>query len=174
MPMRLRIYTVVMPILAAVACAQDTPPAQPKQPAESGAPSKAGSDRPQEVKTQTYSGTLIDASCAGSGPAAATTSTSSKGSAGSSPDSAAATSSADRSAGSGSSPSCAVAAGTTQFALKTKDGNTVRFDDVGNARVQEAMKTHKKWTESASASKAIHVKASGVLNGDKLTVLSID
>jgi hypothetical protein len=43
----------------------------------------------------------------------------------------------------------------------------VRFDDVGNARVQEAMKTHKKWSDSASASKAIHVKANGVLNGEK-------
>src|SRR5260370_8441581 len=84
MPMRLPIYTVAMPILAAVAFAQDTPPAQPKQPAESTAPSKAGSDRPQEVKTQTYSGTLIDASCAGSGSAATTTSTSSTGSPGSS------------------------------------------------------------------------------------------
>ena len=162
MPMRFPIYTVAIPILTAVAFAQGTPPAQPKQPDESGAPSKAASDRPQEVKTQTYSGTLIDASCAGPGSASTTTSTSS------------ATSSADRSAGSGSNPSCAVAASTTQFALKTKDGNTVRFDDVGNARVQEAMKTHKKWSESASASKAIHVKANGVLNGDKLTVLSVD
>ena len=50
----------------------------------------------------------------------------------------------------------------------------MRFDDVGNARAQEAMKTRKKWSESASASKAIHVKANGVLTGDKLTVLSID
>ena len=176
MLMRLQIYTVAMPILAAVAFAQDTPPAQPKQPAESAAaPSKAGSDRPPEVKTQTYSGILMDASCVGSGSAATTTSTSSTGSTASSADSTAATSSADRSAGSGSNPNCAVAASTTQFALKTKDGNTVRFDDVGNARVQEAMKTHKKWSDSAAtASKPIHVKANGVLNGDKLTVLSID
>ena len=34
MPIRFQIYTVAMPILAAVAFAQDTPPAQPKQPAE--------------------------------------------------------------------------------------------------------------------------------------------
>jgi hypothetical protein len=136
-----------MPILAAVSFAQDTPPAQPKQPAQSSAPAKAGSDRPQEVKTQTYSGILIDASCAGSGSAAKTA---------------------------GGNPGCGVAASTTQFALKTKDGNTVRFDDVGNARMQEAMKAHKKWSDYASASKEIHVKANGVLNGDKLTVLSID
>ncbi len=157
MPMRFPIYTVAMPILAAVAFAQDTPPAQPKQPAESAAHSKAMSDRPQEVKTQTYSGTLIDASCAGSGSAATTSAAPAGGS-----------------AGAGNNSNCAVATSTTQFALKTKDGNTVRFDDVGNARVQEAMKTHKKWSESASTSKPIHVKANGVLNGDKLTVLSVD
>ncbi len=143
MPMRLPIYTVAIPMLAAVAFAQDTPPAQPKQPAESATHAKAGSDRPQEVKTQTYSGTLIDASCAGSGSAATTSAARAGGS-----------------ANSGNS-NCAVATSTTQFALKTKDGNTVRFDDVGNARVQEAMKTHKKWSESASASKPIHVKANG-------------
>lgn len=154
MPLRLTIYTVVMPVLAAVAFAQDTPPAQPKQPATSAAPSKAASDRPQEVKTQTYSGTLIDASCAGS----------------SSSD----TSKTSTAAGSGSTPSCTVATSTTQFAMKTKDGNTMRFDDVGNTRVQEAMKTHKKWSDSASANKEIHVKASGVLNGDKLTLVAIN
>ena len=50
----------------------------------------------------------------------------------------------------------------------------MRFDDVGNTRVQEAMKTHKKWSDSASANKEIHVKASGVLNGDKLTLVAIN
>jgi hypothetical protein len=160
MPMRLPIYTVAMPILVAVAFAQDTAPVQPKQPADRAAPSNAGSDRPQDVKTQTYSGILMDAACAGS--------------TGSSANSTASTSSADRSTGSGSNPGFAVATSTTQFALKMKDGNTVRFDEVGNARVQEAMKTHKKWSGSASASKPIHVKANGVLNGDNLTVLSID
>ena len=173
MPMRLPIYTVALPILAAVAFAQDTPPVQPKQPTESAAPSRAASDHPPELKTQTYSGTLMDASCAGSGSTAATSS-SGTASQGSSAASTAATSSADRSAGSGSSQSCAVAASSTQFALKMKDGNTVRFDDVGNVRVQEAMKTNKKWSDSASASKPISVKASGVLNGDKLMVLSIN
>jgi hypothetical protein len=165
MTMRLPIYTVAIPILAAVAFAQDTPPAPPKQAADSAATAKAGSDRLPEMKTQTYSGILMDASCAGSGSATATASASSTGSTGNSKDSNAAASSAG---------SCSVTTSTTQFALKTKDGNTVRFDDVGNARVQEAMKTHKKWSDSATASKAIRVKANGVLNGDKLTVMSID
>jgi len=156
--MRVRIYTIILPFLAVAAFAQDTPPAQSKQSTASQAPGKTSdkaTDRLPEMKTQTYSGILMDASCAGAGAAPAT-------------------SSAGASAGPGGSQSCTVSTNTTQFAMKMKDGNTVRFDDVGNARVQEAMKTRKKWSGSASANKSIQVKASGVLNGDKLTVLSID
>ena len=138
----------------------------------SGKSGAQGSDRLQEMKTQTYSGTLMDASCAKSGSAGI--SSSSRSSTGSSAGSAASTPSADRSAGSESNQSCTVSASTTQFALKIKDGNTVKFDDVGNLRVQEAMKTRKMWSDSASVSKPIRVKASGVLNGDKLTVLSVN
>jgi hypothetical protein len=180
--MRALIYTVAVPVLSVFAFAQDTPPVQPtgSAPSTSAKSSQAASDKtagqtsgttssPQEMKTQTYSGTLMDVSCAGSGSApASTSSTSSTGSA------TAASSSADRSTGSGANQSCGVSASTTQFALKTKDGNTVRFDDVGNARAQEAIKTHKKWSESATASKPIHVKASGVLNADVLTVVSVN
>jgi hypothetical protein len=147
--MRVRIYTVILPFLAVAAFAQDAPPTQPKQSPTAQAADKTSekaSDRPQEMKTQTYSGILMDASCAGSG-AASTTS---------------------------SAGACAVSTSTTQFAMKMKDGSTVRFDDVGNARVQDVMKTRKKWSNSISANKSIQVKASGVLNGDKLTVLSVD
>ena len=153
--MRVPIYTVVLPILAGLAYAQDTPPAQPKQPAESAQPSA-----PPEMKTQTYSGTLVDASCASSGSATAAP--------------AAATASADRSAGSDNSQGCTVSASTSQFALKMKDGNTVRLDDVGNMRVQDAMKNRKKWGDSAAANKPIQVKFSGIMSGDKLTVLSVN
>jgi len=141
--MRVRIYTVLLPCLAVAAFAQDTPPAKPSQGTAAQAPAKGSekaSDRPQEMKTQKYSGTLMDAACAGGG----------------------------------ASQSCSVSANTTQFAMKMKDGSTVRFDDVGNVRVQEVMKTRKKWSESAAGNKVIQVKASGVLSGDKLTVLSID
>ncbi len=149
--MRAWIYTVALPVLAVVALAQDTPPAQTAKKDTKSA------DTLQEMKTQTYSGTLMDASCAGTSAAAP-----------------ASTSSADRAAGSSGGQSCNVSSSTSQFAMKTKDGKTMNFDDVGNARVQEAMKTHKKWSDSASSSKPIRVKASGVLNGDKLTVLSVD
>jgi hypothetical protein len=129
---------------------------------------------PQEMKTQTYAGTLMDASCAGSSTSSSTASStaSSTSTPAETGATASKTSSADRSAGSGGS--CTVSSSTTQFALKTKDGNTVRFDDIGNTRMQEALKNRKKWSESASANKPIRVKASGVLNGDKLTVVSVN
>jgi len=183
---RVRIYTVAIPFLTAVAFAQDTPPPQPQPPSQQATPSVDGktakdkdknkdkdkskdttagdvsSNRPAEMKTQSYSGTLMDASCAGS--TSATTS--------STP--ATASGSADRAAPSADNASCTVSASTTQFAIKTKDGQTVKFDDVGNMRAQEALKAHKKWTESAAANKPVRVKASGVLNGDVLTVVSIN
>ncbi len=175
--MKLHIYSIALPILAAVGFAQDKPPVQPTQPAStlpartetqekpatiatqsSDKTSGQSADRMQEMKTQTYSGSLVDVSCAG------TPSTS--------------TSSADRTAppspASAGSHSCALSAGASQFALQMKDGQTVRFDDVGNTRAQEAMKNKKKWSESAAANKPVRVKVSAVLSGDKLTVMSID
>jgi hypothetical protein len=147
--MKATIYSIAVPILAAVGFAQDTPPAQPKQPTETAAPAtqsdkttSQSADRLQEVKTQTYSGTLVDASCAGTGSTAAA--------------------------------SCALSGTATQFALQMKDGQTVRFDDVGNTRAQDAMKARKKWADSAAANKPIRVKVGGLMSGDKLTVVSID
>jgi hypothetical protein len=52
--------------------------------------------------------------------------------------------------------------------------NTVRFDDVGNARAVEAMSSHKKWSgPPVTANKPLSVKVSAVMSGDKLTVMSI-
>jgi len=129
---------------------------------------EASNGRLEEMKTQTYSGTLMDASCAGSGSASSTASSTATAAA------SASSASADRSAPAGGDASCPVSASTTQFALKLKDGQAVKFDDVGNMRAQEAFKTRKKWSDSATASKPLHVKASGVLNGDRLTVLSVN
>jgi len=71
------------------------------------------------------------------------------------------------------SQSCSVSSSTSQFALKLKDGRVVKLDDVGNQRVQEAMKNKKKWSSDAAASKPIHATVSGVLNDDRLVVMSI-
>ncbi len=152
--MRLLIYTVAAPLLTAMAFAQATPPAQTQPAAADKTTTKdttAAKDKMAgpatsaiaEMKTQSYSGTLTDASCASSGAA-----------------------SADK--------PCPVSASTTQFALVLKDGTTIKFDDVGNMRTQEAFKSHKKWTDAASASKPVRVKAGGIVNGDKMTVTSIN
>jgi len=173
--MRTLFYTVGLPLLAATAAfAQTTQPATPPStPADTTATkgndksSDKGMDRPQEAKTETYSGTLMDASCAGSGGAATPAPAADKAATAT-----AAKSSANKPADSGSN--CAVSSSTSQFALQTKDGKVVRFDDVGNARVQEIMKTRKGWSDSASANKPIKVKASGLMSGDKLIVLAVN
>jgi len=107
--------------------------------------------QPAELKTQTYKGTLVDASCAG-GTAQAP----------------AANSKADQSQG------CTVSANTKEFALRTKDGQTLKFDAVGNDRAEQAIKNKKKWTEQASSGKPIHATVSANANGDRLTVVAID
>jgi hypothetical protein len=145
------------------------------------------SSNSQEAKTMTYSGTLMDASCAGPGAGspnstasnASSSSSSANSAAGSMPTSGSSTNSADRSSTAGmnagtSAGACAVSSNTTTFALKTKEGTTYRFDEVGNSRVQEAMQKKKKWRDSATANKEIKVKAKGMVSGDKLIVMSVD
>ncbi len=149
------------------------------------------SNKPAEMKTQTYKGVLVDASCAmpqtgstagtsSSSETASTSSTSSSssssaqttGAANRSSDTSAKANSADRSTNAASG-SCAVSANSNQFGLKMKDGRTLRFDMVGNQRAQEELKNKKKWSEAASSGKQINATVSGVINGDKLIVSSI-
>jgi hypothetical protein len=129
------------------------------------------------MKTQNYSGTLADAACATGGaatPAAAASSTASDAAASSATEKPKTTAGdANRATTSDQGQSCSVSASTSQFALKLKDGQIVKFDDVGNLRALEALKSKKKWSDDAASQKPIHASASGVLNGDRLTVLSI-
>ena len=53
------------------------------------------------------------------------------------------------------------------------DGRTVKFDEVGNQRAQDALKSKKKWSDAAGSGKPIHAKTTGVLTGDQLMVVSI-
>jgi hypothetical protein len=135
-----------------------------KTPAQTKASSTAGNqgknENPAELKTQTYKGTLVDASCAGGGATAAAPASQQ-------------TAAADRSAAADSSHGCTLSSSTKEFALRTKDGQTLRFDSVGNDRAEEALRNKKKWSESVSAGKPIQVKVQGAVTGDKLTVLSI-
>jgi len=67
--------------------------------------------------------------------------------------------------------SCPATASTTNFGLVTKDGQVMRFDDVGNTRAQQELKNHPKWT--ANNNKPANVKVRGVATGDTVQVLEI-
>lgn len=67
---------------------------------------------------------------------------------------------------------CSVSSSTTAFAIKTKDGQVLKFDTVGNNRAAEELKT--KWAQNLNAGKPIHAKVSGMINGDMVTVTSVD
>jgi len=145
-----------------------------------------------EVKTQNYKGTLVDATCAGSGgsPSAKAQTGSATAETNAATNSASAdrtskdrassdsTASADtgksKSSGGDQGQACSASSSTTQFALKTKEGRTLAFDEVGNQRAQQTLKEKKKWSEASSAGKPIQAKVSGVVEGDKLTVMSIN
>jgi hypothetical protein len=120
--------------------AQD--PQKPDNPATKTAQTQASTPASQ-LKTQSYKGTLVDVTCAGSGAAA------------------------------DSSHGCPVSASTKEFALRTKDGQTLRFDPVGNDRVAEVLRNKKKWNDLVSAVKPIAVTVNGAVSGEKLTVISI-
>ena len=58
---------------------------------------------------------------------------------------------------------------------RTEDGRVLKFDDVGNSRASEALKTKTKWTTAASNNKQAG-EGEGFRHGhgDTITVLSID
>jgi len=131
----------------------------------------ASSDKPAELKTMTYKGTLVDLACNGGTTNTAST-TPSDTSAASNPASNTASNTASNSANrSASDSSCAVSANTSTFGLKTDQGQTYRFDMVGNQRAQDEFKNNKHW--NTAGSKPLKVKISGVVQGDKLIVSSI-
>lgn len=154
--MRTPLCLAAIPLLAGVAFAQDA------KPADAGHPSAT------EVQTQSYHGTLVDASCSGSRPVGAAVA------APAGADAAGAKQKKHKEDGGDSAGGCSVSSGTSQFALKMQDGRTVQFDSVGNMRTQTALKEKKKWSEAATAGKPIRAKVSGTMTGDKLTVVSVD
>ena len=113
-----------------------------------------------KVATRTFKGDLVSAKCGGNGGTAeAKTAPKNSGE-------------ADRAAAAGDQ-ACSVSTSTSEFALKTKDGRTLPFDQVGNLRTQGALKNNKKWASSASSGKPISAKVNGIENDGKLTVLSV-
>lgn len=118
-----------------------------------------------EMKTMTYKGVLVDMSCAGSS-ASTSTSTSATADRSASPSTSTSSPSSD-------SSNCAVTANSQNLGMKLDNGQTVRFDLVGNQRAQDELKNNKRWNKDVTAGKPVHAKVSGVLNGDKLIVASI-
>jgi len=80
----------------------------------------------------------------------------------------------NRAASADQSQGCQVTSGTKNFALKTKEGQLYRFDDVGNMRAAQELQNKKKWTKDMSDGKPVIAKVSGNLNGDTITVIEID
>lgn len=148
--------TLAMVFVVGTVWAQDSP-----KPADK--PAQAANAAAAELKTQKYKGTLMDASCAGSAAAAPA-----KAEAGASDQKAA------KGAPAGQSSGCTVSATTKEFALRTKDGQTYRFDAVGNDRAVETFKSKKKWSDLSSAGKPIMATVSANQSGDTFTVLSVD
>jgi hypothetical protein len=128
-----------------------------------GAEASAKAVKAPAVATQTYKGTLVDASCAGNVTQKA-------------PAAGAESNAADRTdASKTASQGCALSATTKEFALKTKEGRVLRFDAVGNERAAEALKNKKNWSTAMSAGKPVMAKVGGAsLDGDNLTVTTID
>ena len=177
--MNAQFYFGVLPLFAVVAFAQSSVPPQPTPTAQDSKTAKVpaaptSTNGPAlEMMTKNYSGILVEASCVAAGSATTPAGNSAK----SVPDTTGARSTAgdaDHAATADRGQSCTVTTSTTQFAIKLKDGQIVKLDDVGNQRVQELLKNRKKWSDAVAAGKAIHVDSSGVLSGDKLIALSVN
>jgi hypothetical protein len=176
-----------------------TPSSQATKDTQTGSTSGSQSGAVNEMKTKTYKGTLMDASCAGvkgaataattatttpstvsvanpgtpSNPATPATPGSETQSAANRQTTPAPEGTANRAASDSASGSCSVSASTSTFAMKLEDGRTLPLDMVGNDRAKEQIQKNKKWTEAASSGKPIHAKVSGVESGEKLVVSSI-
>jgi hypothetical protein len=68
---------------------------------------------------------------------------------------------------------CPVTTTTTTFGLVTPEGKYVRFDDTGNTRIVEMVKTKKGWTTSITEHKPIKVRVIGSRNGDVVLLKEI-
>ena len=126
-----------------------------------------------QVNVQSWSGTLVDANCAGGGGAAA--SDAAKENEGENKGAAVDSGRPEKGhkKDHGEMQSCPVSSSTTAFALKTKEGQVMKFDAIGNARAAEQLKTKASWSKDVAAGKPVHAKVSGILNGDNITVTSI-
>jgi hypothetical protein len=68
---------------------------------------------------------------------------------------------------------CPVTTETTSFGMVTSDGKFVRFDDAGNTRIVEMVKSNKDWNNYITGHKPVKVKVVGTANGDVVVIKQI-
>ena len=68
---------------------------------------------------------------------------------------------------------CPVTESTTSFGMITPQGKFVRFDDSGNTRVVEMVKSNKEWHDYISGHKPVRVRVVGTPNGDVVVIKEI-
>ena len=71
------------------------------------------------------------------------------------------------------STDCPATASTTSFGMVTPEGKYIRFDDAGNTRVVEMMKSNKDWKNYMDERKPVKVHVIGSPNGDYIVVREI-
>jgi hypothetical protein len=68
---------------------------------------------------------------------------------------------------------CPVTTSTTSFGMITPDGKFVRFDDAGNTRIEEMVKSNKDWNDYIVNHKPVKVRVVGTANGDLVVIKQI-
>ena len=68
---------------------------------------------------------------------------------------------------------CPATTTTTSFGLLTPEGKFVRFDDAGNTRVVEMVKSKKEWRDYIEGRKPVTVRVVGTANGDVVVIKEI-
>jgi len=68
---------------------------------------------------------------------------------------------------------CPATTTSTSFGVLTPEGRFVRFDDAGNTRVVEMLKSNKDWRNYMEAHKPVSVRVVGTPNGEVVVVKEI-
>jgi hypothetical protein len=68
---------------------------------------------------------------------------------------------------------CPATTTTTSFGLVTPEGKFVRFDEAGNTRIVEMVKSKKDWRDYIEGRKPVTVRVVGTANGDVVVIKEI-
>ena len=68
---------------------------------------------------------------------------------------------------------CPLTTTTSSYGLMTSDGRFLRFDDPGNTKVVEMMKSNRDWSKSVNDHQPVRVRVVGTPNGDVVVVQEI-